>query len=311
MNIIDYNNDNTLICTIARMNPPTPGHLYVIRKLIEDANSKGVDNVYVILSKSNDDKKNPITCEAKKFVLGERDYLSSKDLSKKMINSLKTKMINEAKFNQELSVGHKSKLISQIENINVNLICVPEEKGATPFTPIKPLILKMKNTSTSCLGINLFIVIGEDRRDMLYSLSNQYFKMDEVNSVDGSYLPRKETEECAESDQFIILNVKTKPEMSATYIRDLVKKMDIETFNKIYDPYLDKNSINNLFAIIQEGIQMKSPVQAKTKSSVVKVSTKKKLSPLPFPHVKRYKADITPSGKSTGGKNKRTKRNYS
>ena len=296
MNIIDYNNENTLICTIARMNPPTPGHLYVIRKLIEHANSKGIDNVYVILSKKNDDNKNPITCEAKKIVLGERDYLSSKDLSRKMINSLKTKMINEVQFKENLSEEQKSKLISQIENINVNLICVPEDKGATPFTPIKPLILKLKNASGSCYGINLFLVIGEDRKDLLYSLSSQYFKMDEVNSVDGSDLPRKETEEeCTESDQVIISNVKSKPEMSATYIRGLVNQMDTETFNKVYEPYLDQLNIDNLFTIIQEGIQMKSPAHR----SVVKVSTKKKLSPLPFPHVKRYKQ------KSNGGKDTR------
>lgn len=28
-------NDNTIIFTISRMNPPTPGHLLLIKKLIE------------------------------------------------------------------------------------------------------------------------------------------------------------------------------------------------------------------------------------------------------------------------------------
>ena len=31
---IDYRPDNTFIFTLARMNPPTPGHLFLIRSLI-------------------------------------------------------------------------------------------------------------------------------------------------------------------------------------------------------------------------------------------------------------------------------------
>lgn len=286
MSSIDYKNENTLICTIARMNPPTPGHLYVIRKLIEEANRNDIDHVYVILSKKNDDNKNPITCEEKKQVLGEGDYLSTKEISTKMINSLKSKMIQEVTASS-LEPTQKVKIISQIENIYVNLICVPDTKGATPFTPIYPLIQKLKNASpSSCpIGVNLFLIIGEDRIDMLHALSSYYFKMDEVNSVDGRKLPRSETEECASSaDQVILSNVFAKPEMSATNIRDLVKNGDFDTFNDIYKPYLDPINTQRLFSLVLEGIKMKSPVDANTQS---KSSTKKKLSPLPFPHVKK------------------------
>ena len=41
---INYTPDNTFIFTLARMNPPTPGHLYLIRRLIQTA----IDNYNTI-----------------------------------------------------------------------------------------------------------------------------------------------------------------------------------------------------------------------------------------------------------------------
>ena len=145
----------------------------------------------------------------------------------------------------------------------------------------------------------MFLVIGEDRADMLHALSSYYFKMDEVNSVDGRKLPRNETEECASSEDKVVLStVFAKPEMSATNIRKLVKNGDFATFNDIYKPYLDPINTQRLFALVLEGIKMKSPIEAtntKSKSS----TQKKKPSPLPFPHVKKRRQ---------GGCDKKTRR---
>ena len=69
---IDYSTDNAIIFTIARMNPPTPGHLNnIIRPLIEEAFARNVSKVYVFLSKSNTDIENPIECTKKILVLGD------------------------------------------------------------------------------------------------------------------------------------------------------------------------------------------------------------------------------------------------
>ena len=86
---IDYRPDNTIIFTLARMNPPTPGHLYLIRRLIEEAISKNIEEVYIILSKTNDNNEDPIPCPEKIYVLGDVN-----DLTKTMINSLKQTMID-------------------------------------------------------------------------------------------------------------------------------------------------------------------------------------------------------------------------
>lgn len=68
---IDYTNENSIFLTIGRMNPPTPGHLFVIRTLIEHANDHGITDVYVLLTTTNNTPDNPIVCQDKKSVLGD------------------------------------------------------------------------------------------------------------------------------------------------------------------------------------------------------------------------------------------------
>jgi hypothetical protein len=286
---IGYTNENTLICTISRMNPPTPGHLYVIRKLIEKANMHNVDHVYVILSKTNEDKKNPITCQLKKQVLGEGDYEATIGVSKKMINSLKTKMIKETTKSEQTKID-KEKIISQIKNITVHLICVPEGTKQTQFGQIHPIITKLKETCVG--GINIIVIVGKDREELMHSISKFYYKMDEVHSVDGQAFSRTETEkdESPENKEIISKINGIKPEMSGTHIRKLVLQKDIEAFKEVYSPYLDELNIANLYAKIKEGIGSKPSPKKET------VSTKKKPSPPPFPHVK-------------GGKRRRSRKN--
>jgi len=63
------NLDNTLIFTIGRMNPPTPGHMLLIEKLIHRAAALGQSKIGIILSHSQDLPKNPFTCEEKRKLL--------------------------------------------------------------------------------------------------------------------------------------------------------------------------------------------------------------------------------------------------
>jgi nicotinic acid mononucleotide adenylyltransferase len=259
------------------MNPPTPGHLYVIRKLIEKANMHDVDHVYVILSKMNEDKKNPITCQLKKQVLGEGDYEATIGVSKKMINSLKTKMIKEITKSKQTD---KEKTIAQIKNITVHLICVPEGTKETQFGQIYPIIKKLKETCAG--GINIIVIVGQDREELMHSISKFYYKMDDVHSVDGHAFSRTETEKDAspENKEIISKINEIKPEMSGSHIRKLVLQKNVAAFKEVYSPYLDELNIANLYAKIKEGIGSKPSPKKET------TSTKKKPSPPPFPHVK-------------------------
>ena len=43
------NNSNTLVFTVARMNPPTPGHLELIREMLTFASKHGINKVYIFV----------------------------------------------------------------------------------------------------------------------------------------------------------------------------------------------------------------------------------------------------------------------
>jgi nicotinic acid mononucleotide adenylyltransferase len=285
---IDYNNNNTIIFTLARMNPPTPGHLFLIKCLIEEAIKKNVSQVYIILSKSNDDKDNPIPCPEKINVLGNAD-----DITKTMISSLKEKMINEITDTQ---------LKTKIQNIVVNTICVPEQKGATPFTPLIPIV----NTMRDIPDINLFLIIGDDRKNMLDSITDFFFKWDNVHSISGEILPREEMSEFKEKskdpaqlDKLVMSEVPVNA-MSASFVRNIVKNKRRDKFTELYLPYLDEQKIPILYETILEGIETLPP---NTKPDGPEKPLKYR-----YPMIKGVSEFPVKTAKKRGGK--KTKRKY-
>ena len=61
-----------IIFTIARMNPPTLGHMKVVNALIKKADDFGQSTVYVLLQagdKAGRETQNPLNCEEKKLIL--------------------------------------------------------------------------------------------------------------------------------------------------------------------------------------------------------------------------------------------------
>ena len=96
-----------MIFTIGRMNPPTSGHQGLIRKMMEKALEIGINRVYIILSGTVDDKKNPLTCKFKKELITG----NSKDVSS-IVENLKRKWIDEKSLNNEkIEWVHKCQVI--------------------------------------------------------------------------------------------------------------------------------------------------------------------------------------------------------
>ena len=248
---IDYRPDNTIVFTIGRMNPPTPGHLFIIQKLIEQGIQKNVEKVFIILSKTNDNNENPIPCPEKQSMLGHYD-----DASRTMINSLKKEMIDNTE-----DEGIKERIYKMI----VDIICVPEDKGATPFTSL----INIVKSKSEIPDLNLFLIIGGDRENMLDSVTDVMFKKyPNVNSVDGIVLHRKSMdkykkmspESLADID---ISEVRENNGFSGTLIRKLVKNDFYDKFKEVYSPYLDEEKILELYNAIKIGLDLPSPPQKK------------------------------------------------
>lgn len=132
---------NTIIFTIGRMNPPTPGHMGLVKNLIERAIQFGENKVGIILSHSVDSEKNPLECKEK------REFILSG-----MIDALKQQMKREGRFPPD-----------KIDEIDVVIVCMddptPEEFGKHP-------ILKSFNALFSQFGYekpHAYLIVGEDR----------------------------------------------------------------------------------------------------------------------------------------------------
>jgi hypothetical protein len=265
---INYTDANSIFFTIARMNPPTPGHLNIIEKLIEVANERGVSHVYIILSKTNNNNENPISCPEKIEVLGDAG-----DVTETMINALKETMIAK----------HPNNAV-KIQNTQVHTICVTV---GSPFSPIGNLIFETESKGVS--DINLFVVVGSDRADMVDNITDQYyFKNPNVKSIGKLILPRedvqpdglpkkgmKEYKEASKTKEGLanilksdqILDIVKANAMSASFVRNMVKFSDDKTyandadaalikqkFFELYSPYLDNEKINKLYNSILTGI---------------------------------------------------------
>jgi len=59
----------TILYTVARMNPPTLGHVTLIENMMEEALRQNVKKIHIILSSKMDRKKNPLHPEDKRYLL--------------------------------------------------------------------------------------------------------------------------------------------------------------------------------------------------------------------------------------------------
>lgn len=241
MDVESYNKSPFFIFTIGRMNPPTPGHFRIIRALIDVGIEKGVDTVYIILSKTHKSGKkpeeiykNPIPCIIKKQILCGTGTLPS------MVNSLKQKMIDGTKKDEV----YKEK----IKGMMVKCVCTnSDEKG-----PMNTMLRLIRTIEPD----NIIPILGEDRVEMLTTIQT----MIKDKPVSRKYLKRGNNTTLSETK-----GINTNA-LSATFVRNLVKSsiMDededgsksISKFITVYRPYLSIDDIRNLYIHIWHGLDL-------------------------------------------------------
>jgi nicotinic acid mononucleotide adenylyltransferase len=254
-------NNNTIIFTISRMNPPTPGHLLLIQKLIEEAIRQNVQKVFVILSKTNDNNENPINCQEKINILGE-----NVDAMNNMVIGLKNQMKIELE-RQELEPSVLENTRSKIDRTEVFFICVRPDQQS-PIFPLYDIVREYSNIP----NLNLFMIVGDDRADFLDTIADSFlFKNENINSVGGQILAREDMDafKRLSPDQLSEIDISEVPisAFSASFVRKLVKLGMKDKFDDVYKPYLSQDKINHLYEIISEGLTKPDP---KSKSSAVK-----------------------------------------
>jgi hypothetical protein len=127
---INYTPNNTFIFSFVRMNPPTPGHLVLIKTMIDTSIKLGVNKAYIITSSSLDGK-NPLPCNSNSITKAKNksdafiiDKLNQSALQSELIykSSVLDKMI--ASYKQQLIESEPSMAKkTQIANFNIVVLC--------------------------------------------------------------------------------------------------------------------------------------------------------------------------------------------
>ena len=217
MNNSHINHEDIIILTIGRMNPPTTGHLLLIKEMIHKAIEDNLTQINIILSHSEDRKKNPFNCDTKKH------FLINDDNNESMTTILKKQMMDETPENAD-----------KIERIEVKIVCMNDitnpEYGTNPIMKSIGYILgEYYDYPRKELKIKL--IIGEDRIKS-YDWIKKYLNSQEPYPVNMEIIGLSRPENA----------------MSATEMRNYALDNDWKTFNsKMSSTGLDEAVIRNIF----------------------------------------------------------------
>lgn len=195
---IEYTPDNTFIFSFVRMNPPTPGHLVLVKNLIDKAIELGSEKAYIITSSSLDGK-NPMPCSSDTIPKPKNkadgaimesmsaDAIYKSQILEEMIATYKRELIeNEVDQSDSASsekapedcVGDSCAAVgkdrrSQIANLHVIVLC----STGSPFAFINSIIRK-DFIGRGVPKINIFFIVGRDRADFLDTIVDTFQKYD-------------------------------------------------------------------------------------------------------------------------------------
>ena len=229
--------EQAIIFTIARMNPPTSGHMYVIKSLLEKARDLNQKKVYILLSKTTGEKTDPLRCGEK------RDLLLSG-------------MIDKVK---EYTPG--------TEEIEAVIMCgddaLAPECSTRWITGQLCHIMRDYNTD---IQLNLYLIVGQDRVE-----DEAGQPIPGYNWISGVF------NKSNKPIQLIIIGLpRPKGAISATYIRGLVTAGANEEFvAKEMDAGLSRDLAEELYATLDERLSAMDTPEKKRKTTTVRSTTAK------------------------------------
>ena len=235
--------ENTIIFTIARMNPPTPGHIYLLENMIEKAIETNMNKINIILSATIDSDKNPIDCEEKRQIIYNYGLETAK-------NNVKQKFPDK---------------INEINNLNTEILClndeIDEKYGKRPVIA-KFYYMLYNYYGYPRQGLNVLLIIGQDRENDYNFFKKMLNEMDPPVEFNKYVVPRPENA------------------ISATMIRGLATSKnpdDENTFLNYMDTIgMEKTEASNLMYQIRDNIQEPLNKKAKLKGGKRKLRSNKR-----------------------------------
>jgi len=295
---IQYRPNNTFIFSFVRMNPPTPGHLVLIKNLIDKAIELGSEKAYIITS-SSVDGKNPMPCSADTIpkpknkadgvimdsIANNSGSLYKANALNEMIAAYKRELIAKEVERTSASTSAASLQVREPQTtvtqttapkkgcIGSNCVIVGGGRReqienlqiivlcstGSPFSFINSII-RRDFIDRGVPKINMFFIVGRDRADFLDTIVDTFKKYDYISSIDGLILGREGMTALKASGLGDRSIADIDPSAySASFIRGLVKNGQREEFRQVYEKYLPAEDINKMFETIRIGITMKPP----------------------------------------------------
>jgi hypothetical protein len=123
--------NKTIIFTIARMNPPTSGHMKLIQSMMESNLSLSPEDlghniIYLILSHTKDNEKNPLSCPKKRQILESKGMVQHIKDQNPLLNGIDVKVLCMDDVVPEECGKHP--ILKQICNIRL----MEQQKGSQP-----------------------------------------------------------------------------------------------------------------------------------------------------------------------------------
>ena len=219
-----------IIFTIARMNPPHPGHMFLVSELLVDALQQNATSIYLLLSNSQDGTDNPLECD------NTEQEIDKKRLVGEMVSNVKSQM-----------AAATQKLKDKLQGIEIVIKCFSQN----PFSSLAGIISNKQD-------IDLRMIVGIDRSSFFTSFRNWYLLNDtNVNKVQVRLLTRSEDD--SEDDESSVQS------MSATKIRNLVreykkssdegKKVIMNNLSQYYEGYVEPTNVETLVDVLSQNLE--------------------------------------------------------
>jgi hypothetical protein len=218
----NISNENIIPFTIGRMNPPTTGHMQLIREMMNFSLKNNLTQINIILSGTIDNKKNPISCKEKRNML----------------------LFFLLKHQKELLKMEQPSNSLKIDELKVNIICMDDI--INPVYGSHPVMKSIQYLLNEKYGyprnnIKMILFIGQDRASDFLWL--QKTLLERNPSIELEIVPIERPDGA----------------ISATYIRQLAIDGDYDTFKQqMLDTGLnDDEYIGKLYKEIKEKINYK------------------------------------------------------
>jgi len=161
--------EKELVLIIGRMNPPTSGHIKLIKQMMIYALTNKVSQVNIILSSTSNDPKNPLPCYLKKQIL-EGTYCENTDgyssSQSSILTNIKNNILDEVYIYP--NVDEKD-----VRSLKVNIIC-GDDPTITKYTnnPITNSLVHLLQDYNQDYIQKISIFIGDDRKGSYSWITN-------------------------------------------------------------------------------------------------------------------------------------------